>query len=298
MRGIRVGLTVYILVVAVSADAAAQRLLVCGSAQVLDGTIEADHDKQTFVTNWAWRPENSHGLPLRMRANFAGTDECKPVDSGKSILITSSGDAVALVSRKSGDTLFYATVRNAHSAALLPGGLLVVASSFSPDGSGDRLLLFNRSLSNRVLATLLFAGAHGVEWDSSRHVLWALGDRELARIRIADDDGTAKMVMEHTFRLPARGGHDLVLAHDHSVLYLTTSRDVFTFNPASETFSPFTPFHAITNVKSLSINSKTGQIMYTQAGHGVWWTYELNFLNPSARVILTEHAYKARWSPN
>jgi hypothetical protein len=296
MNPIRFRLALCFLVMAASAKAASEHLLVCGSAQVLDGTIKTHRGKRTFVTDWAWRPEHSSGLPLRIMSNFAGTDECKPVEGGKSILITSSGNAVALVSRKTGATLFYAMVRNAHSAALLPGRLLVVASSFSPDGSGNRLLLFNRDVSNHIVASLQLAGAHGVEWDSSRNVLWALSDRELAQIAITNDNRNCRMVLQRAFPLPARGGHDLVLASDHSVLYLTTSTDVLTFDPASGKFSQFAPFRGIPAVKGLSISRKTGQIVYTQAERGVWWTYELKFLNPVGRITLPEHAYKARWS--
>lgn len=285
---------------AVSAYAGAQStpLLICGSAQVLEGVVKTDHGKVSFVTNWTWRPEHSSGLPIRMMSSFAGTDECKPVDDGRAILVTSSANALALVSRDTGATLFYATVRNAHSAALLPGGLIAAASSYSSDGTGDRLLLFNRKAPDRAIDSYSFVGAHGIEWDSSRGVLWALSDRMLAKIVITNDDGKRrKMALQRTFALPARGGHDLVLARDHSVLYLTTSKSVFVFDPASEKFSPFQPFQGISDVKSLSINPTTGQIMYTQAEPGVWWTYKLKFLLPKAEVSLTEHAYKARWLP-
>ncbi|HJY06890.1 MAG TPA: DUF6528 family protein [Bryobacteraceae bacterium] len=279
-----------------SAFAAAQPmpLLICGSAQVLEGVIKTDRGKPSFVREWAWRPEHSSGLPLRLMSNFAGTDECKPVDDGRAILITSSGNALALVSRESGDTLFYATVRNAHSAALLPGGLIVAAASYSSDGSGDRLLLFDRKAPDHAIDSFPFIGAHGVEWDSSRNVLWALSDRTLAQITIGN---SRKLASQRTFTLPVRGGHDLVLARDHSVLYLTTSKEVLTFDPVSGKFSPFPPFQGISDVKSLSINPGTGQIMYTQAEPGVWWTYKLKFLHPNGEVLLAEHAYKARWLP-
>jgi hypothetical protein len=229
-------------------------------------------------------------------SEFAGTDECKPVDDGKKILITSSGNGLALVEHGTGNTLFYATVRNAHSAALLPDGLIVAASSFSNDGSGDRLLLFDRKISDHVLASLPFAGAHGVEWDPVRNVLWALGDRELAEIAMRKRGSTPlKMALLRSFPLPARGGHDLVLAHDNSVLFLTTGAQVFVFHAEDASFSPFEAFSGISSVKSLSINPTDGQIVYTKAERGVWWTYKLQFLRPASEVLLSEHAYKARW---
>jgi hypothetical protein len=281
------------LSLACATSQAAKHIIVCGSAQVLEGVLTESNGKASFRPEWTWRPEESEGLPLALRSNFAGTDECKPVDGGKAVLITSSSDALALVSYQTRATLFYAKVRNAHSAALLPGGLIVAASSFSGDGTGDRLLLFDRRHPDHATGSLPLSWAHGVEWDQTRGVLWALGDRELVRIKI---DG-ARMIVEKTFPLPSRGGHDLVLSHDASVLYLTTSTQVLVFTPKSASFAPYSAFAGISDVKSLSIDPDGGQIAYTQAGKGVWWTYKIQFLNPRAEIVLPEHAYKMRWFP-
>ena len=275
------------------ATAQAKRAIVCGSAQVLEGTLTERDGKASFQPQWTWRPEDSAGLPLALRSNFAGTDECKPVDGGKAVLITSSANALALVSYETHATLFYANVRNAHSAALLPGGLIVAASSFSADGTGDRLLLFDRARSDHAIATLPLSWAHGVEWDQTRGVLWALGDHELVEIKISN----RQMTVQKTFPLPSRGGHDLVLSADASVLYLTTSTQVLVFTPKDATFTPFAAFAGIGDVKSLSIDPDDGQIAYTQAGKGVWWTYTIQFLKPAAELVLPEHAYKMRWFP-
>jgi hypothetical protein len=283
---------IFVLLLA-CATARAKHVIVCGSAQVLEGVL-AEHDgKASFQPEWTWRPEDSAGLPLALRSNFAGTDECKPVDGGKAVLITSSANALALVSYETHATLFYANVRNAHSAALLPDGLIVAASSFSADGTGDRLLLFDRTRSDHAIATLPLSWAHGVEWDQTRGVLWALGDRELIEIKISN----RQMIVQKTFPLPSRGGHDLVLSADASVLYLTTSTQVLVFTPNAAAFTPFAAFAGIGDVKSLSIDPGDGQIAYTQAGNGVWWTYTIKFLNPPAELVLPEHAYKMRWFP-
>jgi hypothetical protein len=271
----------------------AKQVIVCGSAQVLEGTLTERDGKASFEPEWTWRPEIRVGLALALRSNFAGTDEWNRVDGGKAVLITSSANALALDSYETRATLFYANVRNAHSAALLPGGLIVAASSFSPDGAGDRLLLFDRGRSDHAIATLPLSWAHGVEWDQTRGVLWALGDRELVEIKIANK----QMVVQKTFPLPSRGGHDLVLSSDASVLYLTTSTQVLVFTPKDGTFIPFSAFAGIRDVKSLSIDPHDGQIAYTQAGNGVWWTYTIKFLNPPAQLVLPEHAYKMRWFP-
>ena len=285
-----------LLLTAPVSSAAPTPVLVCGSAQVLKGNIHRHHGKTSFEINWVWRPENSAGLPVTLKSNFVGTDECKPVEGGTAILITSSANALALVSYPSGATLFYASVRNAHSAALLPGDMIAAASSSAPDGAGDRLLLFDRHTPDRALSFVPFVGAHGLEWDSSRNLLWALNDQELAAFSIRRTGNQAvSLVQSKAFRLPARGGHDLVLARDRSLLYVTTASAVFVFKPDQGAFFPFEPLKGISDVKSLSINPETGQILYTQSDPGVWWTYHLRFLQPAANLLLGEHAYKARW---
>jgi hypothetical protein len=48
-------------------------------------------------------------------------------------------------------------------------------------------------------------------------------------------------------------------------------------------------------IKSLSIQAESGQIAYTQADPGVWWTYTLRFLQPDAQIVLPAMIYKVRW---
>jgi hypothetical protein len=57
---------------------------------------------------WSWRGVDRPELPPDLRDKFKSTDECKPVEGGAKILITSSGGGVALVERSSGKALFHA----------------------------------------------------------------------------------------------------------------------------------------------------------------------------------------------
>src|ERR1700760_4062754 len=81
----------------VGAAAEPRHILVCGSAQVLEGVIEQNGGKPVFTVKWTWPPESSRGFPITLKSNFAGTDECKPAANGARILITTSGNGLALV---------------------------------------------------------------------------------------------------------------------------------------------------------------------------------------------------------
>jgi hypothetical protein len=272
-------------------------ILLCGGSEVIEGHVMGDGPQAQFKQDWVWRPENSAGLPgYGVKTQFLTTDDCKPVEGGRNILITSSGNAVALVDHSTGNTLFYATVRNAHSATLVPGSMIAVASSDAAGGDGDRIVLFDRGSSNQVLASFPFKSAHGVEWDTKRSVLWILGHNELAELHVEHPpDRAASMTLVKAFTLPVGGAHDLVLAQDSSTLYITTGKRVFTFSINDAVFAPYVPLDSLTGVKSLSIEPATGQVMYTQADEGVWWTYSLRFHGPDAIVTLPWMTYKARW---
>ena len=69
---------------------------------------------------WSWRAADSPEIPADMHALFRTTDDCKPVDGGRRILISSSGGGVALVDRETRRASFFARVTNAHSIEMLP----------------------------------------------------------------------------------------------------------------------------------------------------------------------------------
>lgn len=282
-------------IVSLSSSSRASSLLLCGGPQVVQAKLIDTATAPVLQELWHWRPEQSEGLPVPMMRKFITTDDCKAVSHGEEVLITSSGDAVALVSHATGKTLFYATVKNAHSAELLPGGLIVVAASSDPSNLGDKVVLFNRNKSNAPIGSVPLSAAHGVVWDRKRKVLWALGGRELARLRVESGPTGPHLVMEHAVSLPHGEGHDLQISDNCDALYVTNTTTVYQVNPDTLSFRAFAAFAGRTNIKSLSINEQSGQIAFTQADPGVWWTYSLRFLNPSQRIVLPNMIYKVRW---
>ncbi len=144
-------------------------VLTCGRSFVVESQVTLkEGGNAILVPVWTWTPEKSKGMPPELINNFSTIDECKPTSGGTELLVTSSHDAVAVVSRQTGDTLFSAHVKNAHSAVLLPDHLIAVASSDATDGSGDRIVFFDRRASNVELAELPLHAAHGLGWDGSR----------------------------------------------------------------------------------------------------------------------------------
>uniref|UniRef100_A0A372IJD5 Uncharacterized protein n=2 Tax=Paracidobacterium acidisoli TaxID=2303751 RepID=A0A372IJD5_9BACT len=273
----------------------ASTLLLCGGAQVVEDEVVTQDGRPQLKEVWRWRPEQSKEMPVPMMRKFITTDDCKAVSGGKEVLITSSGDAVALVSHVTGKTLFYATVKNAHSAEILPSGLIAVASSSAESNDGDRIVLFDRNRPDAPVATLPLSAAHGVVWDRKREVLWALGGKELLQVHVSGNATHPSLVVERRVPIPPGEGHDLQIAGDAALLYVTNSKAVFEVDPETLTFRRFQTFAGMKNIKSLSINPGSGQLVYTQADPGVWWTYTLHFMNPAQEIVLPSMIYKARW---
>ncbi len=266
---------------------AAQELLVCGAQEVM--ILRITRSAQIPDKVFSWRAEDSPEIPAQLRGQFNTTDECKPLPDGR-ILITSSGDGVAVIERETGAARFWASVPNAHSAELLPGGKLVVAASTKQ--GGNRLAVFDLNLPGKELSSTELYSAHGVVWDGQRQRLWALGGRELRSYRWADPE----LILDESWPLPDPGGHDLYALDNSSRLGLSTEAKVWIFDRDKKKFSPHFDIAWEEHIKSVSIHPKTGQMVYVQADLPNWWSSKLRFHRPLHFIELPqERIYKARW---
>lgn len=119
---------------------APERLYACGDDQVREYRIIGAGAGSGAVEAWRWTAAEAKDLPLAYRTKLLShIDDCKPVDGGRAILVTASTGGVVLIERSTGKVTFRATAPMAHSADLLPGGLIAVALSIHKNG--DRLEL-------------------------------------------------------------------------------------------------------------------------------------------------------------
>ena len=294
-------LTLIALPLAARHSAAAERqasreteLLVCGWDEVFvlalgEGPAPA-HRKV-----WSWRAADSPEIPPDMHALFRTTDDCKPVDGGRKVLISSSGGAVALVDRATRRASFFARVTNAHSIEMLPGQRIAAAASVSTAGTGNRLVIFDAA-TGKELASDELRSAHGAVWDEARSVLWALGGDVLRAYTVGAAGGSTKLDRTFEIALPTEGGHDLVAIPGSSRLFLSTVRRCFYFDRERRQFSPHDALGDRPNIKSYDIHPRTGRVVYIQAEGRNWWAEHLHFQHPDGTLRLPgEHLYKARW---
>lgn len=274
--------------------ARADEFIVCGADEVFVLKTAAD-GKPGSEKVWSWRARECPNLPEELKSKFATTDDCKPVDGGKRILITSSGSGVALVERESKRAVFWAAVPNAHSAEMLPGNRLVVAASTHKDG--NHLAVFDVGTPEKPIVTTDMISAHGVVWDGDRETLWALGGSELRAYELADWDGRApKLRRAATHTLPDGGGHDLQAVPKSKHLLLTTTKHVYRFDRDAQRFALDAKLGDSADVKCVSVHPVTGRMLVIQADTS-WWTDRVQLLAPDATLRLPgERLYKARWN--
>jgi hypothetical protein len=254
--------------------------------------FEREGDKEgVFSNSWEWTAAESDGLPQDFVKYFRTNDECKPIGDDK-ILITSSSGGVALVDIKTKNTLFYAHAPNAHSAEYLPNDRIAVALSTAE--KGNALQLFDRDRPNEILFSDSLYSGHGVVWVPEKESLFALGYADLREYKLSDwDTPTPSLVKVNEWTIPDESGHDLFLTSDQRLL-LSTTNSVWEFDIAQSEFSEFEPLKGVTHVKSVNLNSDTGELVYTK-GEISWWTHNVYFENPQDTLIVEDiKLYKVR----
>lgn len=267
-------------------------LICCGAEEVFVLSL-ADNKQNVGDRLWRWKASDSPEIPADARPWFRTTDECKPL--ADSILITSSSGGVALVRRRDKRCLFHTFAKNAHSACVLPGNRIAVASSFG----GDELLLYaigDPARQAEPLARIPLNGAHGAVWDSHRQRLWALGNDKLLLVQVKETDNGVKLIAERSWKLPTPGGHDLSPMNDRRRLYVTTNTNVYRFDTTEGKFSLDDALGNSKKVKSMSQHPTTGEVVYHQASEKNWWSDTIRFVGERGSVQLAgERLYKVRW---
>lgn len=268
------------------------RVIVCGDRDLY--IVNTAESNDSLKVEWHWKvSDHMSELPESYYRKLRSLDDCKIVDKGSKILVTSSSDATLLLDAVTGKVLFYAETPMAHSADLLPGGRIAVANS--TDEGGNSLELYDITMNDVCLwrDTLYFG--HGAVWNDKRQRLYALGYNRIKCYEPVDwetDHPSMKFVGE--YRLPDTNGHELSpIGSDKLLVSGHTSVNVLDLN--SGEFAPFEPLAGKHGVKSANYNPETGRLIYTQRETS-WWTNHVYMENPDKVLTFDENfkLYKVR----
>ena len=254
--------------------------------------------KDPSAVVWKWDPSAANGMNAKYAGWFGNISDCKPVLGGTHALVAASFGGVALVRLSDSKVEFFANAEgNVHSAALLPDGNVVVASS-----TGNYLTLFDNSQNTPGVPCTkgkryFLDFSHGVVWDSARNVLWALARNELAEYEYNFDKSNPELVKRNSYPLPPECliGHDLypVAGSDH-LLFVTGHDGVAVFDAVSRTFQKVSD---IRDVKSVSLSAAGGAIIFL-VPEEQWWSQSVVFGGKAMKKVGTlpnARIYKARF---
>lgn len=203
-------------------------------------------------------------------------DDCKPVNEGTQLLITSSYNWCVLLDIDTKKPVFWATgTTNAHSAELLPGNRLVVACS----DNGDELRLYDRTKSNVLLFSTPFSGAHGVVWMEKAQKLYALAYSKINVYSLENwDTASPSLKLEKSFSTKNGGGHDLTYVDDHTLCVSGSKSYLYDIN--TDTWKELTRLSSSTALKSVNYNIDRNVMWFTDAtvpeGSQSWSTHTIH----------------------
>lgn len=292
MKQIFYSLAILLMGVASCSFPKEKQIIACGDDKAVIIDVEQSTEDSTHIV-WRWKVSDAASqLPLEYQKLMVPLDECKPVNGGKEILLTSSGGGALLLDKETKQCRFYAHVPMAHSIEMLPGRRIAIALSTHPQGNS--LELYDADKPAEVLFRDSLYSGHGVVWMEKSQRLYALGFDELRAYTLEQWETDAPLLkLEKTWKLPIDNGHDLVRLSDYE-LGFSGYEDVYKFDLANETFTLFQPMQGKKDIKSFNYDAETGYLVYTQAEID-WWTHHIYIEHPMKVLTLENiNLYKVR----
>jgi hypothetical protein len=292
--GIRICCVIFFAVVSMTSVFAQgvkpRSFLVCGDSKVHLVDYNKSRDSIPEII-WTWDAQRASDLPEVFRVRkFKSMDDCKPINNGKQLIVSSSSGAVAIVNIADKKVLFFAEVSNAHSVEMLPGNVLAAAASIH--ATGNKIMLFDvRDPAGKPFYTDSLYSAHGLVWNAKRKSLYALGYDELREYKL---NGKQGLSLKTKWTIPGISGHELRPTADADHLFVTEHEGAWVFSLDDHQFKKIPDFPDAENIKSLGQN-KAGQYLFTVPEQS-WWTFHVRTLNPERWFAFPGmKVYKARW---
>ncbi|MEY9846486.1 DUF6528 family protein [Streptacidiphilus sp. MAP5-3] len=290
-----------------AADQASERvLLLDGSNPSWQHVTPRVHDLGAVrAASWSWTPVGRTELSvLDPKRTWSNVNEAKYRlwDGEHWVLTCASGGLAAMVAYPGGWVRWAGlTGANAHTLEVLPDGNIAIAASVQ-----DFVRIYTASQSTLSARYTQFdlAGAHGLQWDQARQLLWAAGTNRLVALAVTGSPSRPHITLKKSVVLPNQGAHDLnAVASAPNLMWVTTNSHVYQYSTPGNAFVPFTGEKGIDapGVTSISDDPATGQVL-TVAADGAnpceWCTSTLTFHLPDGTLRIAKTSlYKARWMP-
>ena len=201
------------------------RLIVC------DLAVEDWSNDAAVVWEFKDPRVNSAGIKFRYSEVFGGH-----------VVLFCGGKGAGIISYETKKMLFYTTNvgNNPHSVELLPDGTFLVASS-----TGNEIHVYTAATGRtRPVQRIVCANAHGVLWDPTYQVVWAVGLNKLSAYTVSGGPENPRLTLNGgmVYTTSKSGLHDLSPCYgDPTKLFVTCEAGVLLFDKEEEKFSTAYP---------------------------------------------------------
>jgi len=282
------------------------------SGQIIVFDLKDENWGNDQAARWRWSARSTSGFEKLEAAWGVPTDakiRANKRYGGLWMVVTDSLGLAALVPYPRGDHRKWGlnVGGNPHSAELLPNGNIAVAAS---TGGWLRVYAASQGPDAKYYAQYALPGAHGVQWDPERQILWAVGDDELVALEITGTDACPIIRAVHQAALPTRFGHDLQPVNGNSDrLWISTGTHVYQYIKSEDKFDESYAGHSgisRSGVKSIG-NFLSNQVISTVpdqkarldliSGKNDWCTESIDIFHVGInklKVVPGSAIYKAR----
>ena len=238
---------------------------------------------------WEWDTNDAVGTPIygkKVTMDEAGFRYSAYWDRDV-IIFCGSGGWVGIVDYESKELLFSDNPgKGPHSVELLPNGDLIVACSGNSTSSDGRVLYYPLSEGRTDIGSVLpLKSAHGVCWDPTNEVIWALGGDEIIACIVSSGSLTEIEGMGASLKsIGHSGGHDLVPVYGQpGKYYVSCTKKILMFDAnegkISESFVRSNSYKG-ESVKGIAWFADGTMVLtaHDQGGTGTYRSSEFRFL--------------------
>ncbi|MCI1784758.1 MAG: DUF6528 family protein [Bacteroidales bacterium] len=253
-------------------------LAVCGDNRIyiVNASKAAESGYETAIMR-SWNAAEEAGI-LGLESTVCDhIDECKPVNGGKDLMVTSSYGWCVLLDICTKKILFHTSLcTGAHSAELLPSGRIAIACS----DKGNALQIYDISGPDKIIYSTNFVSAHGLFWNEDTKRLYVAGGQLLNIYELAGwNTSSPSLKLVKSIKTPEGAIHDLTFAGRNKLCI--SGRCSYLYDMAAEDFEELPLFESSGALKSVNYDMSTGQFWYTDAtipeGNESWSSHTIRY---------------------
>ena len=228
-------------------------LVFCGDQYIyiIDANKASESRYQNAVVE-SWNAAtfaDTIGLPANLCKYIT---ECKPVNDGKDLLITSYNGWTIMLNVETGNIPFHTVMSfGAHSADLLPDNRVAVACA----NPGNSIQIYDLNNNDHIVSNVKLSGAQGVCWNDDLQRLFAINQNSLNSYRLVDwNTNHPSLELVSSIATPNENMKDLSIVSSNKLC--VAGSGLFIYDISENTFTEMTQFSSSKVINSVKVFSE------------------------------------------